>query len=69
LGLGSMVGWAKHWHQQFHVKYADPAALAALIKARGVTTWVDLLNANDAIVVPIKIRGEAGQAATPSDSQ
>lgn len=34
-----------HYLKQFHKKYADPAALEAVMKNEGFTGWVDLFNA------------------------
>jgi peptide/nickel transport system substrate-binding protein len=38
----SMLNFPKHFAQQFHAKYADPAKLDEMVKAGGYTAWRDL---------------------------
>ena len=42
----SMLAVPKHFAQQYHAKYQDPAKLEEMMKAGGYTTWKDMFIAN-----------------------
>ena len=52
LGQNELSGYErilkpKHYLQQFHIKYADEAELAAMLEEEGLTDWYELFNMKD----------------------
>lgn len=45
----TFTSWPKHYLKQFHPKYTDKAALDATIKAAGMDTWAQLIEARQLV--------------------